>query len=45
MLEHYLRIATDRNYNYQKYQLIELPPINFGNSNVGNFEVFDRNFH
>ena len=29
---YYLRITTDRNY-----QLFELPPINAGNSNVGNF--------
>ena len=32
---YYLRIITDRNY-----QLLELPPINVGNS-----EVFDRKFH
>ena len=33
-------ITTDRNY-----QLLELPLINFGQCNVGNSEVFDRNFH
>ena len=33
-------ITTHRNY-----QLLELPLINVGNSNVGNSEVFDRNFH
>ena len=37
---YYLGITTDRNY-----QLLELPLINVGNSNVGNSEVFDRNFH
>ena len=31
--------------NHQNYQLLELPPINVGNTNVGNSEVFDRNFH
>ena len=29
----------------RNYQLLELPLINVGNSNVGNSEVFDRNFH
>ena len=33
-------ITTHRNY-----QLLELPLINVGNSNVGNSEVFNRNFH
>ena len=33
-------IITNRNY-----QLSELPLINVGNSNVGNSDVFDRNFH
>ena len=33
-------ITTHRNY-----QLLELPLINVGNNNVGNSEVFDRNFH
>ena len=37
---YYLGITTHRNY-----QLLELPLINVGNSNVGNSEVFDRNFH
>ena len=37
---YYLGITTDRNY-----QLSELPLINVGNSNVGNSDVFDRNFH
>ena len=31
--------------NHQNYQLLELPLINVGNSNDGNSEVFDRNFH
>ena len=31
--------------NHQNYQLLELLPINANNSNVGNSEVFDRNFH
>ena len=39
-VRYYLGITTDRNY-----QLLELPLINVGNSNVGNSEVFDRNFH
>ena len=37
---YYLGITTDQNY-----QLAELPAINVGNSNVGNSEVLDRNFH
>ena len=39
-IRYYLGITTDRNYH-----LSELPLINVGNSNVGNSDVFDRNFH